>query len=296
MEHFEVEDLEAYLSGLGRIFDNVRLVDPALNKVINKYIKKQEINGSTCYKYWDKNIQCKNCISRNVAREKNTFSKVEYNGEGIFLVIATAFIFKGEQLIVEMIKSINFIDEIYGEKSEVITDTADIMSNLNKKLITDALTKSYNRRYINKQLPEDIEDALNNKENLSIIMLDIDCFKNINDIHGHMAGDLALKNLTNIIKSNIRRKHDWVARYGGDEFIIVLKNAGDETCKKVIKNIQTSLKENPVKYKNDKIEITISLGAYVLKNKKRKFDEVLYSADKNLNIAKNNGKNKFVIS
>lgn len=296
MEHFEVEDLEAYLSGLGRIFDNVRLVDPALNKVINKYIKKQEINGSTCYKYWDKNIQCKNCISRNVAREKNTFSKVEYNGEGIFLVIATAFIFKGEQLIVEMIKSINFIDEIYGEKSEVITDTADIMSNLNKKLITDALTKSYNRRYINKQLPEDIEDALNNKENLSIIMLDIDCFKNINDIHGHMAGDLALKNLTNIIKSNIRRKHDWVARYGGDEFIIVLKNANDKTCKKVIKNIQTSLKENPVKYKNDKIEITISLGAYVLKNKKRKFDEVLYSADKNLNIAKNNGKNKFVIS
>lgn len=296
MSLLEVEDLEVYLYSLSKIFDNVRLVDPSLNKIVEKEGDKEAINGSTCYKFWDKNLQCKNCISRNAAKEKDTFSKIEYNNEGMFLVIASPIIFEGEKLIVEMIKNIYFINEIYGEKSEEITELTDIMFNLNKKLRTDELTDSYNRRYINKQLPEDIKYALKNKENLSAIMLDIDSFKNINDLYGHVVGDLALKNLTNIIKSNIRKNYDWVARYGGDEFIIMLKNADDKTCKKVIKNIQSSLEENPLIYKDNRIQITISLGGYILKDKKKEFDEILSIIDTNLNLAKINGKNKLVIS
>lgn len=296
MEPFRVKDLEDYLAGLSRIFDSVRIVDPVLNKVVRVEGNEEVIEESSCYDFWDKNTQCKNCISRDAAREKETFSKVECTNDEMFLVMSTPIIFEDSEYVVEMIKNMFLIDEVYGQNSDELWEITEVISNLNEKLIRDELTGAYNRRYINRKLPEDIDYALKNQEKLSIIMLDVDCFKEINDIYGHMVGDLALKNLANTIKSNIRKNYDWLARFGGDEFILVLKNSDDKVCNKVIKNIQDSLKEKSIMYNGNKIDVTISLGGYILNNKKKGIAEVLSAADKNLNLAKRGGKNAAVIS
>jgi two-component system, cell cycle response regulator len=92
--------------------------------------------------------------------------------------------------------------------------------------ITDPLTDTYNRRYLMEQLPLEIERACRYHRPLSVVMCDADHFKNVNDSHGHQAGDEVLKGFARLLLGSTRRDIDWVARYGGEEFLIVLP----ETC------------------------------------------------------------------
>lgn len=296
MEPFRVKDLESYLAGLKRIFDTVRIIEPVLRKVTYIEGDSRMIQGSSCYEFWDRKATCDNCLSKNLSQHKPSSSKIECNENGMFLIMATSIIYGNSEYMVEMIKNISFIDEIYGQTCSDMTEVVETISRLNEKLIKDELTGVYNRRYINQRLSKDIHYAMENGNKLSIIMMDIDNFKDINDSHGHMAGDLVLKNLGKIIQSKIRNNYDWVARFGGDEFIIILKNADSKVCNKVIKDIQTALEEKAPTYKGKNIKITISAGGYIVEDKKKEIDEILYTVDKNLNLAKRNGKNTAVLS
>lgn len=296
MEPFIVKDLESYLAGLNRIFDTVRIIEPVLKKVAYIEGDSRMIQGSSCYEFWDRKATCDNCLSKKLSQHKPSSSKIECNENGMFLIMATNIIYGNSEYMVEMIKNISFIDEIYGQTCSDMTEVVETISRLNEKLIKDELTGVYNRRYINQRLSKDIHYAMENGNKLSIIMMDIDNFKDINDSHGHMAGDLVLKNLGKIIQSKIRNNYDWVARFGGDEFIIILKNADSKVCNKVIKNIQAALEEKAPIYKGENIKITISAGGYIVEDKKKEIDEILYTVDKNLNLAKRNGKNIAVLS
>ena len=88
--------------------------------------------------------------------------------------------------------------------------------------ITDPLTGAYNRTYLNDRLPQEVKRAQKYSRSMSLILSDVDYFKTINDTHGHLAGDQALKTFVRCIASCIRVDCDWIARYGGDEFLILL--------------------------------------------------------------------------
>ncbi len=88
--------------------------------------------------------------------------------------------------------------------------------------ITDPLTGAYNRTYLNDRLPQEVARAQKYSRSLSVILSDLDYFKRINDAHGHLAGDEALKTFVQCIRGVIRVDCDWIARFGGDEFLIVL--------------------------------------------------------------------------
>lgn len=137
--------------------------------------------------------------------------------------------------------------------------------------ITDSLTKVYNKRYMNKKI--------NNYKN--ILILDIDYFKKINDTYGHLAGDFLLKEVANIIKNTVG-DDGYTIRYGGEEFVILLKNKvnGYELGEKIRKLIY----EKDFKYEDKNIKITISLG---LSDTINKADLLLYKA-------KNTGRNKIL--
>ena len=88
--------------------------------------------------------------------------------------------------------------------------------------ITDALTGAYNRRYLMERLPPEIERAFRYRHPLSLVLCDADHFKQVNDSHGHQAGDEVLKVFAKLLMSSSRESIDWVVRYGGEEFVIVL--------------------------------------------------------------------------
>ncbi len=100
--------------------------------------------------------------------------------------------------------------------------------------ITDALTGSYNRRYLMEQLPRELERCRRYGYPLSVIMSDVDHFKDINDAHGHAAGDEVLQQFAARAQKSIRSNSDWVSRYGGEEFLIVLPETSHEGAMAVL--------------------------------------------------------------
>ncbi len=289
-------ELNKYLFLLKGIFDIVRVIEPTSKEILHYEGGDNIIHNHTCYKFWGKMDFCKDCVSNRAMVEGRTTIKTEYNGDGIYLVMASPIKVGDKLYIFEMIKNITETELVKDLNGKISDETISIISTLSRKIVTDDLTGVYNRRYINERLQRDIDDVIKSKEKFSIIMLDIDYFKDINDIYGHLAGDLVLRTLANIISANIRKGYDWVARYGGDEFIIFLKNADSKTANNIIKEIQFDFKYSNIRFDNYLIQTTISFGSYTHNGNLGNMDDILNMVDINLNMAKKSGRNMIISS
>jgi two-component system cell cycle response regulator len=126
--------------------------------------------------------------------------------------------------------------------------------------ITDALTGAYNRRYLMEQLPREIERCRRYGYPLSVLMCDIDHFKDINDAHGHAAGDEVLQQFAARAQKSIRTNSDWVARYGGEEFLVVLPETTHEDAVLVAEKIRALIAETPFATRAGDTWVTASFG------------------------------------
>ena len=150
--------------------------------------------------------------------------------------------------------------------------------------ITDDLTEAFDKRFITSCLKEEIEASLQEQKDLTIAMIDIDNFKNVNDTYGHLYGDYVLKKIVSTIKSNLRQD-DVVGRFGGDEFLIILRDTSREEGYAVMERIRQKIRE--IEWDRD-LEVTISGG--VLELKGDELTDLLRKADKLLYQAKYKGK------
>lgn len=297
MEVFKVNNIKDFLDGFTNLFDIVRVVEPRRRTVIyqNGY-GEPIIHGHDCYEFWARGKPCDNCISSQAYKDKRTFTKIEYVGDRVYIVMTSPITIEDDLYVLEILKDITENGIITGISRLSNIETNDIISELNEKIIRDDLTGAYNRRYINQKLPIDLDYGISHKEKLTVIMLDIDNFKEINDTYGHVAGDLVLKELVRTVSSKIRANYDWIARYGGDEFLIALKKSNEEVAMKVMKEIQKSVENINLRIENETINITISMGSYTVKPMEEDIEMIIHEADKNLKKAKDNGKNMIVAS
>jgi len=161
---------------------------------------------------------------------------------------------------------------------------------LMRLIVTDELTRINNRRAANQFLHETIERALRYDEKLSVVILDIDHFKTVNDNHGHDYGDTVLIELSAILKDNIRTC-DMVARIGGEEFLIILPQINKDQAYLVAERIRLSVAENQF----EKLEqLTVSIGVTDF-NSTDDFDTLLKRADDGLYSSKETGRNKVTL-
>jgi two-component system cell cycle response regulator len=126
--------------------------------------------------------------------------------------------------------------------------------------ITDALTGTFNRRYLMEQLPREVERCRRYAYPLSVLMCDIDHFKQINDAHGHAAGDDVLQQFAARAQRSIRSNSDWVSRYGGEEFLIVLPETSHEGAVAVAEKIRTLVAATPFATRGGDARVTASFG------------------------------------
>jgi diguanylate cyclase (GGDEF)-like protein len=167
--------------------------------------------------------------------------------------------------------------------------------------LIDPLTGLHNRRAIKEELPSLISLMQREREDSSMLMLDIDHFKKINDTFGHLAGDQVLQQIAEIIKKNSRMM-DHVFRYGGEEFIIFLPSANSEQSMKVAEKIRKKVEENVFEVKanggEERIEVTISIGCTntskigALNNIDEIIEKLIMGADTALYQSKKYGRNK----
>ena len=157
--------------------------------------------------------------------------------------------------------------------------------------ITDPLTGRYNRRYIEDYLPRELELSVRTGQALTVLMVDLDRFKDYNDTYGHIAGDEALKQLADLLVHQVR-KTDVVARFGGEEWIICLSHTDKEGGLKIAEKLRETTEKNIFRLKGEDTRITISIGLAMAPDDGSTFEEIVDAADAAMYIAKDAGRNR----
>lgn len=169
---------------------------------------------------------------------------------------------------------------------------------LERENITDALTGIYNRRYLDRRLGEEFSRARRHRHPLSLLMLDIDHFKRINDSYGHRAGDEVLKHLGELLMKAVREM-DVVARYGGEELMVIAPDAGLDAAVALAERLRQHAESHELVLTNQAsgrqlIRVTISVGVASFHAGMNSVEELVRMADEALYRAKETGRNRVV--
>jgi two-component system cell cycle response regulator len=167
----------------------------------------------------------------------------------------------------------------------------------NRKLsATDDLTRVASRRFFSKHFPREMERAARYGRGLSLVLCDIDFFKNLNDTLGHAGGDQVLRQFGSRLQQNLRRGIDWVARIGGEEFAVVLPETTYEHALEVARKLRVAVASTPFTYDRKNVEVTASFGLCGLDRvpagERQLAQRVLKIADAALYRSKNGGRNR----
>ena len=156
--------------------------------------------------------------------------------------------------------------------------------------IVDGLTQIHNKRYLFEALDKELIRARRYDRQLSLLIFDIDYFKNINDQYGHLAGDYVLRELARIVQERIRRDEVF-ARYGGEEFVIALPETSLQGAVTLAENLRARVETHGFSFQGERIPVTISVGCAVLGEEKTAAD-LIQLADDKLYEAKRGGRNR----
>jgi diguanylate cyclase (GGDEF)-like protein len=170
---------------------------------------------------------------------------------------------------------------------------AHFHEEIHRLTILDGLTGVHNRRYLMEFLDREIARSQRHGRPLALAMLDIDYFKKINDVHGHVAGDHVLQSFAQLV-SRVVRKDELFARYGGEEFVVVLPESEGDQVLSFCERIRQLVEEHTIEFDNAQIPLTISIGAASNRPSYTATD-LIAAADDQLYRAKKGGRNRVCI-
>lgn len=248
--------------------------DPIANEVFenNGIILVTDISYSKFRKVGD----CKSCIAAPLTDEKGTFGVAVVKSEDI-----NGF----EESDLRMLTSLCDVCSIALTNAKLFEKTEELA-------ITDGLSGLYVRRYFMERLTEYLASANRFSYPLSLIMLDIDHFKKVNDTYGHDAGDTVIKQIAAAIKKQTRET-DIAVRYGGEEFVIILPYTKLDEAKMIAERTRQFIEQNEIVFERERIKITASFGVAEYQ-KGYSLEEFLKICDGNLYKAKERGRNNVV--
>lgn len=170
---------------------------------------------------------------------------------------------------------------------------ADYHEEIYRLMTMDALTQTHNRRYFNEALEREYNRSLRYRRALSLILFDVDRFKDINDTYGHVAGDSVLRQLALVVKPRLRQQ-DCLARVGGEEFAVLLPEVENAGARVAAEKVRTVVEAARFLVDSKEFGCTVSVGVVTF-DARVTSPQMLYEiADKNLYAAKNAGRNRVV--
>lgn len=198
--------------------------------------------------------------------------------------------------------------EVQGEVERIciliedVTDVCHYQTQLNKVLQElalsnriDGLTQAFNRKHWEECLAAEFSRAQRYKQDLALVMLDLDQFKLLNDTYGHQGGDKVLIDIAEVI-NGLLRMGDLFGRYGGEEFAVILPNTGLTGANDVAERIRKAIASNAIEYQDKNINATVSIGVAVMDEYDTRYEDIISRADIALYKAKNLGRNQVCLA
>lgn len=216
----------------------------------------------------------------------------------LFKPIEPIILISKVKVFMEIFKQTNLLKkqtELLEQKIEELINLRESNYKLEKLSLFDALTGIANRRNFDQTLEKEWKLAIKEQGVISVIMLDIDFFKQYNDTYGHLQGDACLKEIAAALVECVNKETYFAARYGGEEFVIVLSNADKERAMEVAEKVRDKIESLKIEHQNSKVSkyVTVSLGVNTVHPiKHSNMVEFLSGADEALYKAKQSGRNK----
>lgn len=222
---------------------------------------------------------------------------------GYFLFAGTLWMFRDSLSMLSLIpSSLLFLGGIFvffvGQLSLKTTNDIKDLAVLKQESITDALTGLRNRRYFDQRISEEVALSTRYKLPLTLMLIDVDHFKKVNDTYGHTVGDEVLQTLSKIIQ-NVVRDSDIVARYGGEEIVIITPNTTKEEAAILAERLREKVEQTKVATiatTQEVVQVTISIGLCSLSPIITDKEALLEESDQSLYLAKKYGRNRVVVS
>lgn len=186
-------------------------------------------------------------------------------------------------------------------RTQELQNTLSRLESANEKLEalshTDQLTGLRNRRFFAKHYEDEFKRSIRNQHPISLVVLDIDHFKQVNDTYGHLAGDVCLAQVADVIKFHSQRPGDMAVRFGGEEFVIMLPQTDSDGAHKVCEYIREQVEQLTIEAEGHRFKVTISLGLVSLvPEETMQPQDLLQLADTALYQAKANGRNRIEVA
>lgn len=180
---------------------------------------------------------------------------------------------------------------IFSSQVAIALENAQLFEQVHHMSVTDSLTELMNRHHFFEVARIELERTYRYRRTLSVMMIDIDHFKTINDSHGHAAGDLALREIAGRIRSSVRTV-DVVARYGGEEFIVLMPETALLEAGQVAERVRKSVSDDPIEDNSVEVWATLSIGVAEVEEQISTIDTLIGHADQALYAAKAAGRNR----
>ena len=182
------------------------------------------------------------------------------------------------------------------EGAAIALDNALALRRAEELSVTDDLTHLYNSRYLDQSLRREVKRATRSSRPLSLLFIDLDGFKSVNDVHGHQAGSRALVEAGHVIRGSARET-DVVARFGGDEFSLILPDTGSDGAVAVGERVRERIAAHAfLSSESLDIRLTVSVGVATLPDVAKSADELVKAADKAMYRVKGSGKNGVLVA
>jgi diguanylate cyclase (GGDEF)-like protein len=222
--------------------------------------------------------------------DKNAFEEARQRTE---LLEEVERLRRDNETLRRALRELRELKDHYRETARELKAARERMKQLS---ITDDLTETYNYRYFMESLDLELRRAKRYEYPISLMMLDIDNFKNYNDSYGHMAGDRVLKQVATVMKNTVRHT-DILARYGGEEFAgILIKTNLDDACQ-IAERVRLAIEDSEIEHREShpRGRLTVSIGISTFGPKISSVRGLIHTADKALYEAKREGKNRVSI-
>ncbi|MDD4294758.1 MAG: GGDEF domain-containing protein [Candidatus Omnitrophica bacterium] len=219
--------------------------------------------------------------------EFRTQAEAESSGKQCFKVDIGSENLFFETISRRMIENIPYFSKLL----KLCFERIELYHKLQELSTHDSLTEIYNRRHIMDKYADEFARSQKFSLDMSLLMIDIDYFKKINDTYGHLCGDMVLYNVAGLIKENIR-EIDFAARYGGEEFLVVLPETDKGSAIMVAERIRSKISAQYMQVFDERISVAVSIGVGAFPQNTLHSDVLLETADRALYKAKESGRNR----